>query len=98
MVHVELITLLLSQSSNMFAELSSSFSYIGQLLVSEDSQTEAPLEKLLFLFVLMFYIPVNIFPPNIIPKSIFEVLNRLGNNDDNRYSWKLTCRIRIHCC
>ena len=28
--------------------------------------------------------------PNIIPKSIIEVLNRLGNDEDNRYSWKLT--------
>ena len=28
--------------------------------------------------------------PNIIPKSIIEVLNRLENDEDNRYSWKLT--------
>ena len=28
--------------------------------------------------------------PNIIPKSIVEVLNRLENDEDNRYSWKLT--------
>ena len=28
--------------------------------------------------------------PNIIPKSIDEVLNRLENDEDNRYSWKLT--------
>ena len=27
---------------------------------------------------------------NIIPKSIVEVLNRLENDEDNRYSWKLT--------
>ena len=27
--------------------------------------------------------------PNIIPKSIIEVLNRLENDEDNRYSWKL---------
>ena len=26
---------------------------------------------------------------NIIPKSIVEVLNRLENDEDNRYSWKL---------
>ena len=28
--------------------------------------------------------------PNIMPKSIIEVLNRLENDEDNRYSWKLT--------
>ena len=28
--------------------------------------------------------------PNIIPKSIIEVLDRLENDEDNRYSWKLT--------
>ena len=28
--------------------------------------------------------------PNIIQKSIIEVLNRLENDEDNRYSWKLT--------
>ena len=28
--------------------------------------------------------------PNIIPKSIIEVLNRLENDEDNRYLWKLT--------
>ena len=28
--------------------------------------------------------------PNIIPKSIIEVLNRLENDEDNRHSWKLT--------
>ena len=28
--------------------------------------------------------------PNIIPKSIIEVLNRLENDEDNGYSWKLT--------
>ena len=28
--------------------------------------------------------------PNIIPKSIIEVLNRLENDEDKRYSWKLT--------
>ena len=28
--------------------------------------------------------------PNIIPKSIIEVLNRLENDEVNRYSWKLT--------
>ena len=28
--------------------------------------------------------------PNIIPKSIIEFLNRLENDEDNRYSWKLT--------
>ena len=28
--------------------------------------------------------------PNIIPKSIIEVLSRLENDEDNRYSWKLT--------
>ena len=28
--------------------------------------------------------------PNIIPKSIIEVLNRLENDEDNRYSWKIT--------
>ena len=28
--------------------------------------------------------------PNIIPKSIIVVLNRLENDEDNRYSWKLT--------
>ena len=28
--------------------------------------------------------------PNIIPKSIIEVLNRLENDEDNRYPWKLT--------
>ena len=28
--------------------------------------------------------------PNIFPKSIIEVLNRLENDEDNRYSWKLT--------
>ena len=28
--------------------------------------------------------------PNIIPKSIIEALNRLKNDEDNRYSWKLT--------
>ena len=28
--------------------------------------------------------------PNIIPKSIIEVLNRLENDEENRYSWKLT--------
>ena len=27
--------------------------------------------------------------PNIIPKSIIEVLNRLENDEDNRYLWKL---------
>ena len=27
--------------------------------------------------------------PNIIPKSIIEVLIRLKNDEDNRYSWKL---------
>ena len=30
--------------------------------------------------------------PNIIPKSIIEVLNRLENDEDNRYSWKLTLK------
>ena len=28
--------------------------------------------------------------PNIIQKSIIEVLDRLENDEDNRYSWKLT--------
>ena len=28
--------------------------------------------------------------PNIIPKSVIEVLNRLENDEDNQYSWKLT--------
>ena len=28
--------------------------------------------------------------PNIIPKTITEALNRLENDEDNRYSWKLT--------
>ena len=28
--------------------------------------------------------------PNIIPKSNIEALNRLENDEDNRYSWKLT--------
>ena len=28
--------------------------------------------------------------PNIIPKTIIEALNRLENDEDNRYSWKLT--------
>ena len=28
--------------------------------------------------------------PNMFPKSIIEVLNRLENDEDNRYSWKLT--------
>ena len=28
--------------------------------------------------------------PNIIPKTIIEILNRLENDEDNRYSWKLT--------
>ena len=28
--------------------------------------------------------------PNIIPNSIIEVLNTLENDEDNRYSWKLT--------
>ena len=28
--------------------------------------------------------------PNIIPKSTIEVLNRLENDEDNRFSWKLT--------
>ena len=28
--------------------------------------------------------------PNIIPKSIIEALNRLENDVDNQYSWKLT--------
>ena len=28
--------------------------------------------------------------PNIIPKSIIEALNRLEDDEDNRYSWKLT--------
>ena len=28
--------------------------------------------------------------PNIISKSIVEVLNRLENDEDNRFSWKLT--------
>ena len=27
--------------------------------------------------------------PNIIPKSIVEVLNRLENDEDNRFFWKL---------
>ena len=27
--------------------------------------------------------------PNIIQKSIIEVLNRLENDEENRYSWKL---------
>ena len=27
--------------------------------------------------------------PNVIPKSIIEVLNRLENDGDNRYLWKL---------
>ena len=27
--------------------------------------------------------------PNIIPKSIVEILNRLENDEDNPYSWKL---------
>ena len=34
----------------MFAELSSSFRCLGQLLVSEDSQTEALLVKLFFVY------------------------------------------------
>ena len=28
--------------------------------------------------------------PSVIPKSIVEVLNRLENNEDNLFSWKLT--------
>ena len=28
--------------------------------------------------------------PNIIPKSIVEVLNRLENGEDNRFLWKLS--------
>ena len=28
--------------------------------------------------------------PNIIPKSIVEVLNRLENDEDNRFFWKLS--------
>ena len=28
--------------------------------------------------------------PSIIPKSILEVLNRLENDEDSRFSWKLT--------
>ena len=28
--------------------------------------------------------------PNIIPKSIIEALNRLEDDEDNRFSWKLT--------
>ena len=28
--------------------------------------------------------------PSIIPKSIVEVLNRLENDEDNLFSWKLT--------
>ena len=28
--------------------------------------------------------------PNITPNSIIEVLNRLENDEDNQYSWKLT--------
>ena len=28
--------------------------------------------------------------PTVIPKSIVEVLNRLENDEDNLFSWKLT--------
>ena len=28
--------------------------------------------------------------PSVIPKSIVEVLNRLANDEDNLFSWKLT--------
>ena len=28
--------------------------------------------------------------PSVIPKSIVEVLNRLENDEDNLFSWKLT--------
>ena len=28
--------------------------------------------------------------PNVIPKSIVEVLNRLENDEDNLFSWKFT--------
>ena len=28
--------------------------------------------------------------PSVIPKSIVEVLNRLKNDEDNLFSWKLT--------
>ena len=30
--------------------------------------------------------------PSVIPKSIVEVLNRLENDEDNLFSWKLTQR------
>ena len=28
--------------------------------------------------------------PSVIPKAILEVISRLENDEDNRYTWKLT--------